>query len=180
MVFSHIGNFEVLGACGAEQFSTRKPETFSLVEDWSDSVFRKIFLERLEENSAHFVDVSTITPATFGKLLSEIERGNLVVMAGDRLSKRSPEKFFEATVLGEKCRLPSGVFALAQMLKAPVFFANCVEERGAYTAYFMRATIAAGAKKRGENLALKFAAFLEKSALKTPYQWYNFFDFFAQ
>ena len=178
VIFSHIGNFEVLGACGAEEFKTRKPEIFSLVEDWSDSVFRKIFLEKLAESSAHFVDVSAINLATFETLSRQIGRGNLVAAAGDRLSKRSPEKYFSAKVLGESCRLPSGVFALAQMLGSPVFFANCVECGGGYSAYFYDASNCPASKKRGESLASEFAAFLEKSALKTPYQWFNFFDFF--
>lgn len=178
LIFSHIGNFEVLGTNGAEAFGTRKPEIFALVENWSESIFRTEFLSKSKENSFHFLDVSNINIATFEHLDAELERGNLIIAAGDRLSKRTPEKFFEEIVLGKKCNLPSGVFQLAEMLKRPVFFANCVEKNGKYFASVKKAGKRVPSKRRGENLAREYAAFLEKSALDTPLQWFNFFDFF--
>lgn len=178
LIFSHIGNFEVLGSNGAEAFGTRKPEIFALVENWSDSVFRTEFLSKSKESAFHFFDVSEINIATFEKLNAELERGNLIIAAGDRLSKRSPDKFFEENVLGKKCKLPRGVFQLAEMLKRPVFFANCTERNGKYFAAIKRTDARSAPKKRGELLAKEYAAFLEKSALDSPYQWFNFFDFF--
>ena len=68
-------------------------------------------------------------------------------------------------------------FQLAEMLKRPVFFANCAEKNGKYFATIKMAEFAKS-KRRGENLAREYAAFLEKSALDTPLQWFNFFDFF--
>lgn len=178
LIFSHIGNFEVLGSNGAEEFETRKPEIFAMVEDWSDSVFRNVFLSNNSDEAFYFLDVSNINIATFEKLNSELERGNLIIIAGDRISKRSPQKFFEVEVLGKKCKLPSGVFQLASMLKHPVFFANCIAKKNGYLANFKDVSNLPPSKKRGENLAKEYATFLEKSALDAPYQWFNFFDFF--
>ncbi len=180
IVFSHIGNFEILGMNSSNVFKTRKLKIIALVEDWSQSIFRSYFLSQQKEDSLHFFDVSKIDISTFEKLSTEISNGSLLIMAGDRLSKRTPHKFFEQNILCKKCKLPSGVFQLATMLKAPTFFANCIAQNNKYIADFHCPTIVNSEKKRGEHLAKEFATFLEASVLKAPYQWYNFFNFFEE
>ncbi len=180
IIFSHIGNFEILGMNSDKVFKTRKLKITALVEGWSQSVYRSFFLSQQNAGCLSFFDVSKIDISTFEKLSSELAQGNLIIMAGDRLSKRTPDKYFKEDILLKKCKLPSGVFQLSTMLKAPVFFGNCIEANNKYIAEFKQPTCVDNEKKRGEHLAKEFSAFLEASVLQAPYQWYNFFEFFQE
>ena len=105
-----------------------------------------------------------------------IGRGELVLMAGDRVGARSG-KTFDHAFLGRPCRWPKGVFVFAKLMACPVFFVTCVRTGwNAYECHFHRYTGPASSPAR---MLDEYTAFLEAETLAHPEQWYQFYDFFA-
>lgn len=128
LIFSHIGNFEVLGSNGAEAFGTRKPEIFALVENWSDSVFRTEFLSKSKESAFHFFDVSEINIATFEKLNAELERGNLIIAGGTGFRSALPTNFSRKMFWAKNANCRGAFFSLPKCLNAPCFLRTARSE----------------------------------------------------
>ena len=111
-----------------------------------------------------------------------IGRGDLVLMAGDRVSAGSG-KTLTHDFLGCPCRWPKGVFAFAQLMEAPVFFVTCVRMGwNAYEARFRLFAGTSGARGAAVRAALldQYVGFLQEETREHPEQWYQFYDFFGE
>jgi predicted LPLAT superfamily acyltransferase len=132
------------------------------------------------------IDADSIGPETIFALQNEVENGGLVVILGDRTSAHS-EKCIKHDFLGKTACFPYGVYLIASLLKAPVFFVFGLRTKSA--SLFPKNNIfvekaktdfdcnRAEAKKRIVELCGEYAATLEKYSIKYPNQWYNFYDF---
>lgn len=169
VVGSHLGNIEILG--GAE------PEAHVnvFVDDWSGSVFRKFFLSKNRAKNVSYINVENITLGSFGRIDALLGGPNIMVLLADRLSASAPDRFFVRDFLGVECRFPKGAFALVSMTGADAFFADCVHVDGGYEVCLKYA----GKGRPSGELATEYAGFLEERVGKSPYQWFNFFDFFG-
>ena len=133
--------------------------------------------------SAHSVRPNTIIHAvedmnvgTAGEMFDFLCGGELVMMAGDRVSAATPGKTIHAQILGRDCELPMGVFRFARAMSHPVF-AVALLNIGVKK---YKLIIKKLDDKNINNMANGFAEFLESAAIAAPTQWFNFYDFFAQ
>lgn len=133
--------------------------------------------------SAHSVRPNTIIHAvedmnvgTAGEMFDSLANGELVMMAGDRVSAATPRKMIHAQILGRDCELPMGVFRFARAMSHPVF-AVALLNIGAEK---YKLVIKKLDDKNVHNMANGFAEFLESAAITAPTQWFNFYDFFGK
>lgn len=130
------------------------------------------------------LQISEVGPQTGALLGEKIARGEMVIVAADRTSPAGGDSTVTADFLGKLAAFPSGAFVLASILECPVYLLFCLDEASGHTLYLERFADSLAAPRR-ERAALvarhvqRYADRLAYYCLKTPYQWFNFFDFWA-
>lgn len=188
---SHLGNFEILRSLAtAHKMGVQNEVALTVI---SDENFSSKFSKFLKQNAPQFfenmVDINEITPATIEKFMDTISRGGLVVCAGDRISKNASQRILSQDFLGKSAPFSYGAFFLALLLDAPIYFIFGFKKTNLFFSRKFemhvkkaRTEISASRKKRDEsikNLCAEYARTLEEFCKIYPYQWYNFFDFWA-
>ena len=137
-----------------------------------------------------FREVSGFSPALAMELDELVARGAYVVVAGDRTPIESDAKKGTVRVpfFGEPARFPTGGALLALLLKCPLRQMTCTRTasasgRGiAYRVRFDSIEEAPSASRteraaRLEGWVAQYAANLERELARSPYAWFNFYDF---
>ena len=151
----------------------RIPKVNAFQQMGHGAVFMKVFMEHFDGSRLQLHAVEDIGVETAVAMKEAIGRGELVIMAGDRVSAGSkatlPHRF-----LGRGCVWPKGVYRFAKLMDAPVFAVTCVRTGwNRYEAHF-------AALEQTESAMLDgFVSFLERETLDYPDQWYQFYDFFS-
>ena len=176
---SHVGTAEVLPALPLVcRGLPSAPHVHAFQQMAHDAVFTEVFMRRFDASSLTLHAVEAIGVETAVEMKAAIARGELVMMAGDRVSAGSA-KTLKERFLGVDCAWPKGVFAFARLMEAPVFFVTCVRVGwNAYEAHFAAAPAADGRRGMAGMLAA-YAGFLEGEVLAHPLEWHQFYDFFA-
>lgn len=133
----------------------------------------------------NLLQVSTIGPDTAIMLRDKVERGEMLVIVGDRTPPAENGRVVTAHFLGEAAQFPQGPFILASLLECPVFLFFCIRENGRYRIHFDafadRITLPRGRRQEAMAvLAQKYADSLEVLCRRAPFQWFNFFDFWKR
>lgn len=179
VISSHLGTIEVLSALGNQEqvAGGRVPFVHAFQQMGHDAVFMRTFMRHFDSSAMCLHAVEDIGVETAVEMQTAIGRGELVLMAGDRVSAGSA-KTLECDFIGRPCRWPKGVFAFARLMEAPIFFVTCVRTGwNAYEAHFRRFEGGSGAK--ADEILRQYAAFLEEETRTHPSEWHHFHDFFA-
>lgn len=137
-----------------------------------DAVFTEFFMKHFDTRSFALHAVESIGVETAVEMQAAIGRGELVLMAGDRVSAGS-KKTMKQSFLGRPCVWPKGVFTFAKLMESPIFFVTCVRTGwNAYEVHLKQSTLTS-------SLLADYAAFLEAEVREHPEQWYQFYDFFG-
>ena len=178
LVSTHLGTVEVLPALASARRDAGEeiPHVHAFQQMGHDAVFTRMFMRHFDATHVTLHAVEEIGVETAVRMQEAIGRGELVLMAGDRVGARSG-KTFDHAFLGRPCRWPKGVFVFAKLMTCPVFFVTCVRTGwNAYECHFHRYTGPASSPAR---MLDEYTAFLEAETLAHPEQWYQFYDFFA-
>ena len=178
LVSTHLGTVEVLPALASAHRDAGEeiPHVHAFQQMGHDAVFTRMFMRHFDATHVTLHAVEEIGVETAVRMQEAIGRGELVLMAGDRVGARSG-KTFDHAFLGRPCRWPKGVFVFAKLMTCPVFFVTCVRTGwNAYECHFHRYTGPASSPAR---MLDEYTAFLEAETLAHPEQWYQFYDFFA-
>jgi len=130
------------------------------------------------------MQVTELGPETMIDLQTKIDRGDWVVMAGDRTPVGSQNRIAQVPFLGEEASFAQGPYILAALLGCPVYLLFCVRSNRGYKLYVEKFADRITLPRRNRDGALRdyarlFASRLEHYVMKTPFQWYNFYDFWA-
>ena len=126
------------------------------------------------------------TPGSFDfvfKIREIIERGEMVAILGDRIIAGDS---IEADFLGEPAWFPTGAFALASLLKCPIFLTfGLYSQPNRYDLYCepFADVIRLPRKTRREALGAyvqQYANRLEHYCRLSPLNWFNFYDFWEK
>ncbi len=143
------------------------------------------FMEKL--NPALAGRMLEVTPGGIGALLQIkelIDGGQLVAMLGDRVGFN--EKNVTVDFLGQPARFPTGAYLLSAMCRCPIYLTF-----GLYTppnryAFYCEPFLEEGlVLPRGDRdrllheQAQRFARRLEHYCRQAPFNWFNFYDFWA-
>ncbi len=172
LISAHLGTIEVLPALAAGE----APHVHAFQQLGHDALFTRLFLRHLDTSRLTLHAVEEIGVETAVRMQEAIARGELVLMAGDRVSAGSGQTL-EHPFLGRPCAWPKGVFAFARLMDCPVFFVTCV--RTGWNAYACHLRACAAPRAPLAETLAQYAAFLEEETRAFPTQWYQFYDFFA-
>ena len=141
-------------------------------------------LRRLDPDSrVRLLQVTDVDAAAAEALAQRVEAGELVAIAGDRVPVRQ-SKVTHAPFLGHEAAFPVGPYVLAALLKCPLVLLGCVREGDAHVVRFepLAARVELPRGRRDAAIAQHAASFaqrLERLLQRAPYDWFNFFPFWA-
>lgn len=183
LVVSHHGNAELSRAL--MEPALRRRLTI-LVHTRHAENYNRLLARHRGEAAARMIQVTEIGPDTAIVLRAAVERGEWVAMAGDRVPVLSRGRVSRVPFLGAPAGFSHGPWLLAALLDCPVYLLFCRREapgrwRLSLEPFADRLELPRG--RRSEALARHAAAYaarLERECRDAPWQWYNFFDFWAR
>jgi predicted LPLAT superfamily acyltransferase len=130
----------------------------------------------------NLIHVAEIGPATSMALKDKVDRGELLVIVGDRTPPAENGRVCEVQFLGAPAQFAQGPFILAALLQCPVYLFFCLKEAHGYCIHLERfaerVVLPRGEREqRLRELAQRYAQRLEAYCLRAPYQWYNFYRY---
>ena len=176
---SHLGSFEALRVFGRE----RAPMKF-LLDRRHGAVLTAMLGKRAPDLAASIIDTGQPGPALALEVKQALADGFRVGIMVDR--PRAGEKTISAPFFGADAPFPTGPWALAAALQAPVLLGFCLFKGGnRYEGHFElfeeKLVLPRGPQREAgiEACIRRYAARLEHYARSAPYNWFNFYDFWA-
>jgi predicted LPLAT superfamily acyltransferase len=192
LVFSHLGNSELLRGLlnlGKTGVSRQIPVT-AVMDKKVNAHFTRMLNELNPRSGMDIIGADEIGPQTAVLFEEKLASGEMVVIAGDRTAAKSDSKDLTIPFLGKEAPFPRGVFYLAAMMKAPVYFVFSLRRKDLslnpeYDMHVYKCPLSfdCSRKERAEKssqMAQSFASYLEGYCKEQPFQWYNFFDFWQE
>jgi predicted LPLAT superfamily acyltransferase/glycosyltransferase involved in cell wall biosynthesis len=181
LIVSHLGNSELSRARLSERFHK---SINVLVYTQHAALYNRIVKAVRPDVEDHTIQVTEVGPVTAIDLKERVERGEWIAIAGDRTPLTGEARTSRAPFLGEAAPFSHGPYVLGALMGCPVYLMFCLREGDGHTVYFERFAdrIELPRGKRGEvlaDLAARYARRLEHYCLRSPLQFYNFFDFWS-
>ncbi|AOJ89177.1 acyltransferase [Burkholderia sp. MSMB0856] len=182
VIGAHLGNLEMTRALALRDAHTK---VTAIVYTEHAKRFTGVLAGANREFGKQLVEVSNFGPDTAMMMQSRIDAGELLVIVGDRVPPRDSGKTVDARFLDATAPFAQGPYILAHALGCPVYLFFCLKEAHGYRLYFepFADRIELPRRERAEHVAAwaqRYAARLEHYCRKAPYQWFNFFDFWAR
>lgn len=176
---AHFGNLEMTRALAAHDQLAR---ITAVVYTEHATAFRGTLERASAAYGENLVHVTEITPATVIALREKVERGELLVIVGDRTPAAENGRVCSVDFLGAPADFAEGPFILAHLLECPVYLFFCPREAAGYRICLepFADRIELPRAQRAEALrayARRYAARLEALCLHAPYQWFNFYNY---
>ncbi len=173
---SHLGNFDALRALANNRSNVK---IRALMYDNDQQNINRAFEKLNPELKKDVIHIGT--PDAMLRVQEDIEKGYVIGMLADRIEQ--DDRSVTCQFMGEPVKLPTGPLIVSYLLKAPVILCFALH-RGAnqYDVYFHKLRDKIDLPRQNRELELQklmqdYADVLEKHALKYPYNWYNFYDF---
>jgi len=181
IVVAHLGNVDVARAVLDKK--TRDRLTI-LVHTHHAANYNRMIQQCCPEAGLHLIQVTEMGPETIIDLKQRVERGEWIVIAGDRISVLSQNNSLCVPFFGAKARFPQGPWVLGALLECPVYLLFCLQDGKRYHLTMERfaETLELPRRRREQSLysyAERYVRRLEYFTALDPFQWYNFFDFWA-
>ncbi|QIL83901.1 acyltransferase [Diaphorobacter sp. HDW4A] len=150
--------------------------------------FNRVLRRLAPESKVCFLQVTEFNAATAMMLSERVAQGEFIAIAGDRVPVQK-SKTTSAQFLGHEAAFPSGPYVIAALLKCPLFLMTCTHTaNGNGDGYALRiAELAAQVElprgRREQAMAQYagiYASAVEERLAKAPFDWFNFFPFWAQ
>jgi len=176
---AHLGSFDLLRLISAQNGIRVNVLMFT----GRAEVINRFFAKLNPETQVRVIPFDPRSISSIFEIKACIDRGEFVGILGDRLWQREKERTVVADFLGRPALFPIGPFLLQSLLGCPMLLSLCVRTgRNTYHAV-ARPFAEPGVvprrerEKRAQELAQAYARLLEEYCVRTPYQWFNFFDF---
>ncbi|MEM5435183.1 glycosyltransferase family 2 protein [Paraburkholderia diazotrophica] len=187
VIGAHLGNLEMTRALA---WSGGHAKVTAIVYTEHAKRFNSVLSTANSEFAKRLVQVSDFGPETSMMMQERIDAGELLVIVGDRVPARESGRTTDAQFLGATAPFAQGPYVLAHALGCPVYLFFCLKERDErnrerYRLYFepFAERIDLPRRERAQHIAAwaqRYASRLEHYCRKAPYQWFNFFDFWAR
>ncbi|MGF6900682.1 glycosyltransferase family 2 protein [Paraburkholderia sp. GAS348] len=181
VIGAHLGNLEMTRALATQGAYAK---VTAVVYTEHARRFNSVLASANSQFARHLLEVSDFGPETAMLMQERVDAGELLVIVGDRVPAREAGRTTEAQFLGSAAPFAQGPYVLAHALGCPVYLFFCLKEHDGYRLYFepFAERIELPRRERAQHLAAwaqRYAARLEHYCRKAPYQWFNFFDFWA-
>jgi predicted LPLAT superfamily acyltransferase/glycosyltransferase involved in cell wall biosynthesis len=182
VIGAHLGNLEMTRALATRGAYAK---VTAVVYTEHARRFNSVLASANSEFAQRLVEVSDFGPETAMMMQDRVEAGELLVIVGDRVPAHDSGRTTEAQFLGSTAPFAQGPYVLAHALGCPVYLFFCLKEEQGYRLYFepFAERIELPRRERAQHLAAwaqRYASRLEHYCRKAPYQWFNFFDFWAR
>jgi len=181
LIGSHFGNLEY-----SRGIAHRHPTVTInvLIYDQHAQNFAALLAQGDPDSRMNLIQVTDVDLNLALRLKEKVQRGEWVVIAGDRVPVGESERVTEAQFFGESARFPIGPYVLATLLQCPVFLIHCFRLDGQYRLGYEFFAERIGADRNSRDAAYaraaqQFASALEAQVVRSPLQWFNFFDFWG-
>jgi predicted LPLAT superfamily acyltransferase len=181
LVTAHMGCLELCQAAAARVPGLRLTV---LVHTRHAERFNRL-LGRLQPASpVRLLQVTEVTPATAVELSRRAAAGEFIAIAGDRVPVTA-SKTARVPFLGSDAPFPVGAYVLGSLMQCPVLLLACVRQGAGHVVHFevLAERLQFSRSTREQQLAAQAAQFagrLERLLVRSPYEWFNFFPFWAQ
>ncbi len=179
---SHLGNIELCRALGFQRHEKLKLN--SLIYTKHAQKFQEVLNNNAHDFGVNLIDVSDFGVDTSLMLQDKVKKGEIIIIVGDRTSVTKSDRTHSVDFLGKKAPFAEGPFILASILNCPVYLLFCHKEDDIYNIYLEKFadTLKFPRATRNQLLAVKvqeYANRLTSYCVKSPYQWFNFYDFWG-
>jgi predicted LPLAT superfamily acyltransferase len=178
LISGHIGSFDMLRSLAEEHAVAVKVMMYTNMSRKFNAV-----LEMLNPDLAKTI-IPLGLPTSLIAAGQFIRQGGMVGILGDRLV--GEEKAVDAPFFGRLARFPVGPLLLSTALQVPiVFVVSLYEGRRRYAVHFEDLSEPSGERSREltdanmREWAGRYAQRLEHYCRKSPYNWFNFYNFWA-
>ncbi len=176
---SHIGSFEVLRSYAVSHYPL--PIKILMYEHQAPMMVQ--VLNALNTDVADTLISLDGSPSGLLKVKEAINCGTTVGLLGDRILGDGKEKTVICTLLGEPVKMSTAPVLLASALKVPliVFFGLYLGGKR-YKIHFelLAEEVILRRNSRQQDIQMytqQYVDILEKQMLETPYNWFNFYDY---
>ena len=179
---SHIGSFEILRSYGIQNHPL--PIKILMYDQHAPMMVQ--LLDVLNPDAADTLISIDGSPGSLLKVKEATDQGITVGLLGDRMMGKDNEKSVTCTLLGEPVQMPTGPVLIAAALKIPiiVFFGIYLGGNRYKVSFELLADkVTLNRETRQQDIQAytqKYVDILEKQILETPYNWFNFYDFWQQ
>lgn len=169
----HGGNWSMAGSMLEDNVGDRARINIVMLEAEHQKI--KSFLERIQvKQAANIIGIGDDFSHII-KMGVALRNGELLCMHGDRFLPDA--ETIEVDFLGAKAHLPAGPFQLIVRMKVPYTIVFSFKESISHYHYYSTPPFKNATSVQAA--AQYFATNLEEKIKKYPYQWYNFYDFWA-
>jgi len=181
IVGSHLGSFDAMRLLAHQAGVVVNVLMFTDHAPLLNSIFRELS----PQSELHVIRADPSSMKTAFEVRSRIERGELVAILADRIEPGDRGSVHRTRFLGSPADFPTGAFMLATVFGCPVVHMVGLRRsarRYEITAELLSEAVVVPRKDRRdhiEKLVERYAARLEHFCLEAPYQWFNYYDFWA-
>lgn len=175
---AHLGSFEVLRVLSLQRPDTR---VAVLLERSQNPAITQLLEELNPALAASVIDLGLPPTELMLRIKEEAEQGALIGLLGDR--RRAGEPGLPAPFLGDTAWFPVAPYLIASALKLPVCLCFGLYGGGRrYDLHFEAFAETVELPRSRRQAALdeyvqRFASRLQHHARQSPYNWFNFYDF---
>ncbi|BCG63861.1 MAG: hypothetical protein methR_P1606 [Methyloprofundus sp.] len=176
---SHIGSFEVLRSYAVSNYPL--PIKILMYEDQAPMMVQ--ILNTLNADVADTLITLDGSPSGLLKVKEAIDTGTTVGLLGDRIMGDGKDKTVNCTLLGDPVKMSTAPILIASALKVPlIVFFGVYLGGNRYKIHFelLAEQVILNRKTRQADIQAytqKYVDILEKQMLETPYNWFNFYDY---
>lgn len=175
LISSHLGNIESFCAFPKYNHINFNKTLHALMEINQSSIFHKFIEERTKNSFFKLYSSKDLNFETIMSLYEDVLNGDMLLMAGDRVSSNNENKIIIVNILDKICKFPLGTFKYAKKIDVPTFGIIVVSVGlNKYKVIFQKLNLHDDIK----IIAQSFANFLEKNIIKYPKNWFNFYRYF--
>ncbi len=173
---SHHGSFEVLRSLAIKTHNVRLKVL--MYREHNQMITR--ILDKLNPDVAETV-INLADNDALLQMQQAINEGFFVGMLGDRVTEG--ERKTECVLLNDKVNFPSGPMLMASILKVPVvLFYGLYQGGNRYDLHIELLTDGLNIERKNRQQAVQhwtqqYVSRLEQHIIKSPYNWFNFYDF---
>ena len=186
LIVSHLGTLEVGRALSSKLHPGLELQV--LMHTRHAENFNRILKQLDPSSQMNLHQVADLDAGMAAFLSQRLERGAVVVVAGDRVPIGAGQRVGAAAFLGRDADFPQGPYILAAALGCPILLSFCLRRPHGpktFDLYFEPFEERLALPRKGREQALealigRYAARLEHYCALAPFQWYNFHPFWRE
>lgn len=182
LIASHLGSIEMTRALAT---SSQRAIVNAVVYTDHAQKFNRTLQQANTEFGVNLLQVSHFGPDTAILFKDKIDKGEFIVIVGDRTPPAENGRVSQVDFLGKSAAFAQGPWILASLLECPVYLFFCLRNKKDYRIHFEPFAERIELPRRDRQARLQayiqqYATRLEVYCLSAPYQWFNFYDFWQQ